>query len=114
MQGPNPDEPTPNHTGSNISVVTHIEYGKDAKTGARKYNDNIIVILLSTDTHYFLLYCFYHADDLTHENDLEGCLVIVESKTKKLLGMITVAHFDFYSYAVENRLQGRNGLDGKL
>jgi hypothetical protein len=28
--------------------------------------------------------------------------------------MITVAHFDFYSYAVENRLQGRNGLDGKL
>jgi hypothetical protein len=47
MQGPNPDEPTPNHTGSNISVVTHIEYGKDAKTGARKYNNNIIIILLS-------------------------------------------------------------------
>jgi hypothetical protein len=70
--------------------------------------------IAETDTHYFLLYCFYHADDLTHENDLEGCLVIVESKTKKLLGMITVAHFDFYSYAVENRLQGRNDLDGKL
>jgi hypothetical protein len=41
----NPDGPA-NHTGSNISVVTHIEYGKDGKTGARKYN-NIIIILLS-------------------------------------------------------------------
>jgi hypothetical protein len=67
-----------------------------------------------TDTHYLLLYCFCHADDLTHENDLEGCLVIVESKTKKLLRMITVAHFDFYSYAVENTVQGPNDLDGKL
>jgi hypothetical protein len=38
----NPGGPA-NHTGSNISVITHIEYGKDGKIGLRKYN-NIIIL----------------------------------------------------------------------
>lgn len=47
-----------------------------------------------TETHYFLLYAYYHADDDTHPNDLEGCLLILERNDDRplLLGMITVAH----------------------
>ena len=60
------------------------------------------------------MYCFYHADDATHENDLEGCLLIIE-KEDKLLGMISIAHFDFYSFVVDNRVQaGNETIDGDL
>jgi hypothetical protein len=52
---------------------------------------------------------------LTHENDLEGCLVIVDKYKSLLLGMITIAHFNFYSYVFENRLsKGRGNIDGIL
>ena len=68
-----------------------------------------------TLTHYYILYCFYHADDLTHENDLEGCLVIIDRKHLLLLGIITIAHFDFYSYVYKKRLnRGRRSITGKL
>ena len=50
-----------------------------------------------TETHYYVMYCFYHADDATYENDLEGCLLIIE-KEDRLLGMISIAHFDFFSF----------------
>lgn len=68
-----------------------------------------------TGTHYYIVYCFYHADDATHENDLEGCLLIIQKEEEKLLGMISIAHFDFFSYVVDNRLQpGHESLDGEL
>lgn len=68
-----------------------------------------------TGTHYYILYCYYHADDLTHENDLEGCLLIVSKEDEELLAMITVAHWNFYSYVLEGRLKaGRESIDGKL
>ena len=57
-----------------------------------------------TQTHYFLLYAFYHADDSTHLNDLEGCLVILEKnepKKPKLFGLVTIAHLDFWSYSAD-------------
>ena len=68
-----------------------------------------------TKTHYFILYCFYHADDLTHENDLEGCLVIVERRSQQIQAMITVAHMDFWSFVAKKRLKkGKETVDGKL
>lgn len=67
-----------------------------------------------TSTHYFILYCFYHADDLNHENDLEGCLMIVKkgkNGNDKILGMITVAHHDLWTFVIKNRLQTRKKRD---
>jgi len=67
-----------------------------------------------TETHYYVMYCFYHADDATYENDLEGCLLIIE-KEDRLLGMISIAHFDFFSFVVDNRLQaGLETIVGEL
>jgi len=55
-----------------------------------------------TETHYYILYAFYHADDETHPNDLEGCLVMVQRGEKpKLYGIVTVAHHDFIPYVVK-------------
>jgi len=68
-----------------------------------------------TKTHYFILYSFYHADDFSHHNDLEGCLIIVQKKKNILLGMITVAHHDFFSYSIKGQLKGKlETIDGKL
>ena len=59
-----------------------------------------------TESHYFVLYSFYHADDDTHPNDMEGCLIILEKQdgNEELLGMITVAHLDFWKYTYKNNL----------
>ena len=64
-----------------------------------------------TESHYFVLYAFYHADDDTHPNDMEGCLVILEKQDGKeeLLGMITVAHLDFWNYAYKDNLLKPSG-----
>lgn len=59
-----------------------------------------------TETHYFLLYAFYHADTETHPNDLNGCMVILEKTDTKplLLGMITIGAQDFMPYTFGSRL----------
>ena len=66
-----------------------------------------------TPNHYFLLYSFYHADDKKHENDLEGCLLIVEkgdsANKDRLMGMITIAHLFFHKYSYKNRLETKIG-----
>lgn len=67
--------------------------------------------VVETQTHYFLVYAYYHPRDWTdnifayyldeHENDLEGCLLIVAkdgSRNGVLQGMITVFHSNFYSF----------------
>jgi hypothetical protein len=66
-----------------------------------------------TETHYFILYAFYHADDDTHPNDLEGCLLILEKMdlNELLLGMITVAHHDFWLYAYEKSINQTSGKE---
>jgi hypothetical protein len=66
-----------------------------------------------TETHYFILYAFYHADDDTHPNDLEGCLLILEKMdlNEVLLGMITVAHHDFWLYSYENSIKEASGKE---
>jgi hypothetical protein len=68
--------------------------------------------VVETSTHYFILYSFYHPRDWAnvcffnidyHENDLEGELTIIKKSSDnngygELLGMVTVAHSDFYSF----------------
>ena len=56
-----------------------------------------------TDSHYYILYCFYHADDDDHPNDMEGILVILDKNngSPKLFGVITVAHYDFVPYVYD-------------
>ncbi len=68
--------------------------------------------IAETDNHFFILYSFYHADDSTHPNDMEGCLIILEKKEGKelLLGMITIAHYDFWYYTYKNRLSVKEGI----
>jgi hypothetical protein len=64
-----------------------------------------------TASHYYILYSFYHADDDTHPNDMEGCLVILEKQesSQLLLGIITVAHYGFWKYAYKDNLLYKSG-----
>lgn len=67
-----------------------------------------------TVNHYFILYAYYHALDASHINDMEGCLIILEKQDNEdkqlLLGMITIAHYDFWYYVYEKRLAVKNGI----
>lgn len=68
--------------------------------------------IAETEKHFFILYSFYHANDSTHPNDMEGCLIILEKKDNKqlLLGMITIAHYDFWYYTYKKNLTVREGI----
>jgi hypothetical protein len=69
--------------------------------------------IAETESHYYILYSFYHADDDTHPNDMEGCLVILEKQgnSQSLLGIITVAHYDFWRYAYKDNLLHESGKE---
>lgn len=81
-----------------------------------------------TITHWYLVYSFYHPRDWvdypdfgldSHENDMEGVLVIVRkdgSTYGSLEGMVTVAHLDFYSYtpAGSPLTDGQENIDGTV
>ncbi len=66
---------------------------------------------IETGTHVFLTYAFFHPRDwtvvnnpiLSHENDLEGALVVLEKGEAgpQLVAIETVSHFDFLRYQVE-------------
>ncbi|MEM6931074.1 MAG: hypothetical protein AAF602_29335 [Myxococcota bacterium] len=88
--------------------------------------------VVTTRTHWYLIYAFYHPRDWSssllspvrhldsHENDLEGALVVVRRSAVEpsgvLEGMITVFHRDFYSFTPEGSpLQsGREDVDGRV
>jgi hypothetical protein len=85
--------------------------------------------VVETSTHYFILYCFFHPRDWAnvcffnidyHENDLEGELTIIKKSNVngygELLGMVTVAHSDFYSFVPNGSpLQAnQENIDGAL
>lgn len=61
-----------------------------------------------TNSHYFILYSFFHLDDKRHENDLEGCLLIIDNESQQLLGMITIAHLWLHKYMYKDRLKPKN------
>ncbi|MGI0021649.1 MAG: hypothetical protein ACRD9Q_02195 [Nitrososphaeraceae archaeon] len=71
--------------------------------------------IAETEKHYFILYSFYHAYDRDHPNDMEGCLIILEKKDNQelLLGMITIAHYDFWYYTYKENLTVKKGITTK-
>ena len=73
--------------------------------------------ITESETHWFIIYAFYHPRDwkndiefeTAHENDMEGCLLVVEKPAGAnaerfgvVRGMVAVAHLDFYSYVPED------------
>jgi len=70
----------------------------------------------ATRNHFYLLYSFYHADDTTHPNDMEGCLIILEQngEQQKLLGMVTIAHGKRPKYSYDNNLFLNDGKRSKV
>jgi hypothetical protein len=90
--------------------------------------------VVETCTHWFIIYAMYHPRDWSdclwynpsctiydqeHENDFEGLLAIVRndgSRYGKLEGIVTVAHWDFYSYipAESPLTAGQESIDGVL
>ena len=78
-----------------------------ANTNPRELVPVAYYSVAETMNHFFVLYSFYHADDTMHPNDMEGCLVVLEKTAdgkQDLLGMMTVAHFDFWKYSYNGRL----------
>ena len=81
-----------------------------------------------TETHYYILYAFYHARDWddapwwredSHENDMEGILMAVwknNARYGELEAAITVFHKDFYSYKKNGHhwTSGAESVDGEL
>ncbi|MBS2970423.1 hypothetical protein J9317_16875 [Metabacillus sp. KIGAM252] len=81
-----------------------------------------------TETHWFIIYSFYHPRDWTdypdfgldtHENDLEGAMMIVRkngSPSGTLEGMVTVSHNHFYSFvpAGSPLTNGEENIDGSI
>ena len=64
-----------------------------------------------TQSHYFLLYCFYHLSSeigflKKRSNTMNGCLVIIEKEENNLLGLITYSEPKFELYSYKNRLTG--------
>ena len=81
---------------------------------------------METDTHWFLIYNFFHPRDYSdkcvagtcHENDNEGAVVTVEkdgSKYGRMIVMETLAHNNVYSYRADRRIKKNvHSPDGKI
>ncbi len=77
--------------------------------------------LVETGTHWYILYAFYHPRDwhpwpvpfFQHENDMEGCLMVVEKRKGYrygyFQGMITASHDRYWPYTYGDRLKIRPG-----
>jgi hypothetical protein len=82
--------------------------------------------VVETDTHWFIIYMFFHPRDWSdsffeteHENDAEGLLVTVArdgSLFGEMKSAVTVAHRDFFSYvpAGSDWTSGGESVDGTL
>jgi hypothetical protein len=95
-------------------------------TGSRALSAHAYHSVVETSSHWYIVYTFFHprdwADsvfDTEHENDGEGVLLVVArdgSEYGKLVGAVTVAHKDFFSYVPDGSPLGSGGesVDGKL
>ena len=81
--------------------------------------------VVESDRYWFIVYAFFHprdwrnGDNNEHENDMEGILAIVlkdDTEFGRLIGAITVAHTNFYSYTPEGSplREGHEDIDGTL
>lgn len=59
--------------------------------------------VMATETNYFIWYLVFHAKDTasTHDNDLEGSLVIVDRDTELVIGLQAFGHNQTMQYPVE-------------
>ncbi len=81
---------------------------------------------METDTHWFLIYNFFHPRDYSdkcvagtcHENDNEGAVLTVEkegSQYGRLIIIETLAHNNVYSYRADRRIKKNvHSPDGKI
>jgi hypothetical protein len=81
---------------------------------------------METETHWFLVYNFFHPRDYSdkcvvgtcHENDNEGLILTIEkdgSQFGRLLAMETLAHNNIYSHRADRRVQSDiHNLDGEV
>jgi hypothetical protein len=108
------------------STINNWEDQDDAPsrlTGAVYYS------VVSTGTHWFIVYGFYHPRDWcdypfcdlfdSHENDMEGVFLTVRkdgSTFGNLEAMVTIAHDNFYSYvpAGGSYRNGQEDIDGTI
>ncbi|MCY1041176.1 hypothetical protein OV208_07580 [Corallococcus sp. bb12-1] len=95
-------------------------------TGSRALTAHAYQSVVETSSHWYLLYTFFHPRDWSdsifdteHENDGEGVLLVVKrdgSEYGALVGAVTVAHKDFFSYVPTGSplTSGSESLDGTL
>ena len=126
--------------GGKSDYITNIDYDGDWNTrnnwehaGDYPLKAYAYYSVVSTSTHWYIVYAFYHPRDWAeelivsriteHENDLEGFLAIVRrppvfamNDFGKLEGIVTVFHNDFYSYtpAGSPLRDGNENIDGLL
>ncbi|WP_335342417.1 NPP1 family protein [Polycladomyces zharkentensis] len=122
---------------ADADYLTAVDYDGDWNTqnnwenqddDSTRLTGTVYYSVTETVTHWYLVYSFYHPRDWvdypdlgldSHENDMEGVLVIVRkdgSTYGKLEGMVTVAHLDFYSYipAGSPLTNGQENIDGTV
>jgi len=124
-------------SGYRADYICKVNFDGDWKTIGNWDNMNrfplISAVYFSVEesvTHWFIVYMFYHPRDWSdipvgdeHENDAEGFLAIVQKPVgieKEafpfgfLTGMITIAHWWFYSYSNVLRSGRADNVDGKI
>ncbi|MEW5761493.1 MAG: hypothetical protein AB1779_12085 [Candidatus Thermoplasmatota archaeon] len=120
-------------TGDRFDYITNFDFdndfvGNNNWENAEKYSLKayIYYAVTETETHWFIFYAVFHPRDytsfefefLSHENDLEGLVVVVEkdgTKYGKFLLMETYAHFNFYQYTnSKNVSNAHEKIDGNV
>jgi hypothetical protein len=108
---------------NNLSGTDNWDNAGDSRFPLAAY---VYFSVVETDTHWFIVYMFYHPRDWSdswldaeHENDSEGLLLAV-ARDGTLYGdlkaAVTVAHRDFFSYLPSSTdwEEGGEDVDGTL
>jgi len=78
-----------------VFKVTNAQTGETSTLDLRPY---VYWTALTTPTHYFFHYAAFKAEDwkplFGHPGDLEGCTIVVDRKTEKMVAALTLAHDD--------------------
>lgn len=97
---------------------------EDLETGSSQAY--VYYAAMETETHWFLIYNFYHPRDYSdkcvagtcHENDNEGLIMTIAkdgSQYGRLQTMETLAHNNIYSFRADNRIKdGVHDIDGDI
>jgi hypothetical protein len=113
--------------------ITRVDFDGDwsgtnnwENTSSRALTAHAYQSVVETSSHWYLLYTFFHPRDWSdsifdteHENDGEGVLLVVQrdgSEYGNLVGAVTVAHKDFFSFVPTGGPlgSGAESVDGTL